>query len=137
MFSMIAVQEAEQMNNTGAFGAYDKTAKTVESGKVTDAVVLEKAAFMLENLQRNVDSEDWEATLNHNRLIWTVIQSAMIDNGQHLPDDVKANLLSLSIYVDKRTMECLHNPERKASDLDVLIDMNRNIALGLRGNPGI
>ena len=51
----------------------------------------------------------------------------------NLPDEIKANVMSLSIFVDKQTTKALRgsNP----ADLDVLININRNLAAGLRTAP--
>jgi len=43
--------------------------------------------------------------------------------------DVKNNVLSLSIFIDKQTVAALASPS--ASILSTLIDINRNIASGL------
>lgn len=131
-----ALQEAPMNNTQAAYAAYDKTAKAVEAGYITDAVVLEKSALMMEELKRNIYSPMWADILERNNLIWTTIQVEMVDSAKHLPDQIKANIVSLSIFVDKRTIECLHKSERSGKDLDVLININRQIALGLRGDSG-
>jgi len=121
-----------------AANAYAATERTTESGLITDAIVLEKAAFMLEDLKGDLESEDWEDVIKYNQLIWTVIQAEMMENkpSPMLTPQIRANLMSLSIYVDKRTLELLYNRERYPQDIQSLININRNIALGLRGNPG-
>ena len=50
-----------------------------------------------------------------------------------MPADVRSNLLSLSNFIDKRTVELLGDP--KGEKAKVLININRNIGAGLMGNP--
>ena len=46
-----------------------------------------------------------------------------------LSEEIKANLVSLSIFVDKQTAKAIETREPEL--LDTLIDINRNISLGL------
>jgi len=48
-----------------------------------------------------------------------------------LPEEVKHNLLSLSLFIDRRTFEALAYPAPEK--LDILININLNVAAGLRG----
>ena len=50
-----------------------------------------------------------------------------------MPDELKANIMSLSIFVDKQTAKAL--AEGTGNLLDVLININRNLAEGLRITP--
>jgi S-DNA-T family DNA segregation ATPase FtsK/SpoIIIE len=47
-------------------------------------------------------------------------------------DEIKANVMSLSIFVDKQTTKALRSSEPR--ELDILITINRNLAAGLRTN---
>jgi len=116
-----------------ALNAYDSSTKTSETGNETDAAVLEKAALMLEFVKKDPQSEDFTNALKYNQLIWTTIQTEM--NDEHpLPDQIKANLISLAIFIDKQTYKSF--AERKPELLDVMININRNIAIGLRQGGG-
>jgi len=112
-----------------ALNAYDSSAKTSESGNETDAAVLEKAALMLEIVKADPDSEDFTNALKYNQLIWTTIQAEMADD-HPLPDQIKANLISLAIFIDKQTYKAF--AERNPELLNAIININRNIAIGLR-----
>jgi flagellar protein FlaF len=52
-----------------------------------------------------------------------------------MPMEIKRNLLSLSAFVDKRTFDVLSYPAQEK--LNILIEINRNIAAGLRGEVGV
>lgn len=100
-----------------------------------EAALLVRAALALKACQEEWGSEGHEARLDEalrfNQRLWTVFQSELTSTDNPLPDEVRQNLLNLSWFVDKRTYETLANPV--ASNLSVLIDINRHIAEGLAG----
>jgi flagellar protein FlaF len=50
-----------------------------------------------------------------------------------LPSEIKANIMSLSVFIDKHTVGALAEPD--AARMNVLIEINRNIASGLMATP--
>ncbi len=112
---------------------YQQTQKTVDTNREAtaaeiDAMVLRQTADNLQKAQQMPDADYFEETLLYNQLIWTVIQSEMTAENP-LSEEIKANLVSLSIFVDKQTAKAIGT--RKPELLDSLIDINRNISLGL------
>ncbi len=112
---------------------YQQTQNTVDNNREvataeTDAIVLRQAAERLQKAKRLPNEDYFEETLLYNQLIWTVIQSEMTAENP-LSEEIKANLVSLSIFVDKQTAKAIGT--RKPELLDTLIDINRNISLGL------
>ena len=107
---------------------YQQNQKSVETPRDVDAMVLRVAAERLQEAQLTPDDDVFEQTLQYNQLIWTVIQSAMTEDNP-LPPEVKANLDSLSRFVDNQTAKALGR--REAALVDVLITINRNISAGL------
>ena len=112
---------------------YQQTQKTVDTNRETaaaevDAMVLRQAADRLQKAQQLPDEDYFEETLLYNQLIWTVIQSEMTAENP-LSEEIKANLVSLSIFVDKQTAKAIGTREPEL--LNTLIDINRNISLGL------
>lgn len=112
---------------------YQQTQKTVDSNRnpataEVDAIVLRQAAERLQKAQQLPDEDYFEETLLYNQLIWTVIQSEMTAENP-LSEEIKANLVSLSIFVDKQTAKAIGT--REPDLLNTLIDINRNISLGL------
>ena len=120
------------------YGAYDKNIKTTESPHETDAAVLEHAAQVLIAAQTLMASDEMEndddffMALNYNQRIWTVLQAFAAEENL-IPDQIKANLISLSIFVDKQTYKAMS--ENDPTKLDVLININRQIAAGFRSIP--
>ena len=112
---------------------YQQTQKTMDTNREAtapeiDAMVLRQTADNLQKAQQMPDTDYFEETLLYNQLIWTVIQSEMTAENP-LSEEIKANLVSLSIFVDKQTAKAIGT--RKPELLDALIDINRNISLGL------
>jgi flagellar protein FlaF len=62
-----------------------------------------------------------------NRRLWTTLQADLASEGNQLPDDLKARLISLAIFVDKQSSKAL----RGQASLNTLIEVNRNIMEGL------
>lgn len=101
-------------------------------------VELECRAFICSASAMNRIKEHWEEekknlpdVLEKNRLLWTVIASAMKEDDCPQPQSVRNNILQLSMFVFKRTLELLGEP--RPEGLDVLININLNIARGLSG----
>ncbi len=121
-----------------AISGYQQTQKAVDTNREpataeVDAIVLRQAADRLQKAQQLPDDDYFEETLLYNQLIWTVIQSEMTAENP-LSEEIKANLVSLSIFVDRQTTKAIGTREPEL--LNTLIDINRNISLGLeRGVP--
>lgn len=120
-----------------ALKAYDSVNKATMSGRDVEAEVLTKAALKLKACQdtwvENGPSAKLEAALKYNQRIWSIFQAEIEKPGNPLPGALKADLLKLSIYVDKRTLETLAYPAPEK--LTILININHNIAAGLRTRP--
>ena len=101
----------------------------------TEARALMEAARRL-NAARDLVETDVEAyreSLRLNWRLWTIIQCDVASAENAMPDELKANVMSLSIFVDRQTLDALNAPA--ASKLGILIDINRNVAGGLSARP--
>lgn len=116
--------------------AYARTAQQTLQGRDLEAHVLLKSAARLQGIRDNWEERktDLEEALLANRKIWTIFVSGMSADDCTLPSQLRANMLSLGMFVFNRTLAMTIDP--KPQQLDVLIDINRNIAMGLRGNSG-
>lgn len=114
--------------------AYQQQQKRNLSPREVEAMAFTKAALLLEEAKTQTGSiEEFAKALRFNHLLWTIIQADLTEPDNQLPPEIKANVMSLSIFVDKQTTKALRTSQ--ASDLDVLININRNLAAGLRANP--
>lgn len=114
--------------------AYDKVNKTTMSGREIEAAVLNQAALKLKECQDNWNADDrderLDAALNFNQQIWSILQGELVKADNPLPQQIRQNLLALSAYVDKRIFEIMAFPSPEK--LNIVIEINRNIAAGLR-----
>lgn len=115
--------------------AYRNVEKATLSQRDIEATVLTKAAIQLQSIKENWTRDDHdvqlEDALNYNQRVWTFFQAELSVEENPLPEEIKRNLLSLSLFVDRRTFEVLAYPA--PDKLDVLININLNVAAGLRG----
>ena len=115
--------------------AYRNVEKATLSQRDLEATVLTKAAVQLLSIKENWAREDHqvqlEDALNYNQRVWTFFQAELTVENNPLPDEIKQNLLSLSVFIDRRTFETLAYPTPEK--LDALININLNVAAGLRG----
>jgi flagellar protein FlaF len=121
------------MHQQGA-KAYHQTAKVVETPRDREAALLMKAASGLQRMR-----EDWPADigeLNHaltyNRKLWTIFMSSATRQDHHMPAAMRENIVNLGIFILNETREMMMQPT--ATKLDALININRQLAAGLRGN---
>ena len=103
--------------------------------RATEARAFMEAARRLSEAQGQLehDEDAYRKALRLNWRLWTIIQSDVSSPDNPLPPELKANIISLSIFVDKHTLKALAEPA--AGKLNVLIEINRNIAAGLMANP--
>jgi flagellar protein FlaF len=116
---------------------YRNVQKATLSGRDLEAEVLSKAAYKLKFCQNNWDSpnrdELLDEALKYNQKIWTVFQAELAKPENPLPEKIKQDLLSLSVFVDKRIFEIMSFPAPEK--LNAIININLNIAAGLKGSP--
>lgn len=69
------------------------------------------------------------ATLHRNREAWGIFTATCATSGNGLPDGLRAQIISLGLWVDRHTSLVM----RGIGSLDDLIDVNRAIIEGLSG----
>jgi flagellar protein FlaF len=127
-----------------AAGAYgDHAQKHTPDQRELEGRVLLKAAKMMKDLQDqwdDVDVDTLEQALKYNRQLWMMFYDTALENpeeeGEKRPDGLRENILNLSNFVFKREIDILADKERNPKKLDILININREIAGGLMGSAG-
>jgi len=118
--------------------AYRTVQKTTMSGRELEASVLNKAALLLRQCQNSWDSEDRNDRLSeavrYNQRVWSFFQNELAKPDNPLPKKLREDILSLSLFVDKRLFEVLAMPSPEK--LNAVININLNIAAGLCGTAG-
>jgi flagellar biosynthesis activator protein FlaF len=117
--------------------AYRTSQNSVLSGRGIEAAALTRCAILLSDCQKNWDAPDREEKLAEalriNQLVWSIFQSELTSKDNPLPRQLKENILNLSLFIDKRTLEVMAYPATEK--LKILIDINLNLSAGLRSNP--
>ncbi|GAB7025863.1 flagellar biosynthesis regulator FlaF [Geotalea toluenoxydans] len=117
---------------------YANIQKEALTGRELEASVLTRAAQMLKYCQDNWNAPDREKKLQEalkfNQKIWSFFQAELSVPDNPLPKKLREDILSLSLFVDKRIFEIIAFPE--SEKLTIVIDINMNIAAGLRTGPG-
>jgi len=121
-----------------AAGAYgDNAQKNTPDQRELEGRVLLKSAKMIKDLQdnwENMNTEILESTLKYNRQVWMVFYDTAIENPEgDRPNDLRSNIVNLANFIFKRELEIMAKPEKHK--LDVLVNINREIAAGLMSKP--
>ncbi len=114
-----------------------KTAQTNNmSGREIEAGALTRCAILLSNCQENWDTPDREKKLSEalefNQRVWSILQAELVEDNNPLPIQVRKDILALSVFIDNRIIQVMANP--KPERLKIIIDINLNMAAGLRGS---
>ena len=125
------------MRTNNAIREYVGIQKESMSGRELEASVLTKAGLMLKACQDNWGAADREAKLldaiKFNQKVWSFFQAELSEPANPMPRKLREDILNLSLFMDKRFFELMAYPAPEK--LSVVIDINFNIAAGLRTNP--
>ncbi|WP_019906819.1 flagellar biosynthesis regulator FlaF [Methylobacterium sp. 77] len=112
--------------------AYARVSQTALTPREAEAAVLIKAAGRLQLIQSDWanQSPTLNEALNFNQKVWTLIAGAATAPESPLPDQIKTNIAQLSAFVFKRIIDTMIEP--KAEKLSALININHQLAAGLR-----
>ena len=116
--------------------AYTAMQKEYLSGRELEASVLSRAGLMLKQVKDNWSAPDRDVKLNEaikfNQKVWSFFQAELSDPENPLPKNLREDILNLSLFLDKRLFEVMAYPDPEK--LTIVIDINFNIAAGLRTN---
>jgi|APCry1669190591_1035303.scaffolds.fasta_scaffold04277_2 flagellar biosynthesis activator protein FlaF len=93
-------------------------------GEVTRALI-DAAQLDRTEIAKRMDALHW------NRQLWSVLATECSDPTNGLPPAVRAQIISLSLFVNRHTSAIMRGEET----FDELIDVNRTIMQGLAPNP--
>lgn len=115
------------------YGAYRKVANHTEDTRSIEFRLFgEITAELIAAREKPSQFELKTNAVLRNRKLWAALREDLTDSANGLPKAVRANLISLSLWVDKETFAVL---DRK-SDLDALIEVNKQIMEGLQPREG-
>ncbi len=121
-----------------AASAYgDNAQKNTPDQRDLEARVLLKSAKMLKDIQDLWDGQktgDLETVLKYNRQIWMMFYDTAIESkDDERPSDLRSNIVNLANFIFKRELDILAEPSK--NKLDVLININKEVAGGLMTKP--
>jgi flagellar protein FlaF len=115
----------------GAYGAHAQ--QVTPDQREMEGRVLLKAASKLKDLQTNWNTDNLaliEEVLKYNRQIWMIFYDTALENPEgNRPNDLRSNIVNLANFIFKREIDIMADPKKEK--LDVLININREIAAGL------
>jgi flagellar protein FlaF len=78
-------------------------------------------------------SDELHNALRYNRRLWVILVSAVTSSDNPLPVETRQNVANLGLFVFNETVELTAQPD--LAKLESLININRQIAAGLLGQP--
>lgn len=116
---------------------YTNMQKDALSGRELEASVLTRAGLMLKQVRDAWDAPGRDKRLleaiKFNQKVWSFFQAELSNPENPLPKNIREDILNLSIFIDKRLFEVMAFPDPEK--LSIVIDINFNIAAGLRTKP--
>ncbi|MDG4648641.1 flagellar biosynthesis regulator FlaF [Roseibacterium sp. SDUM158017] len=125
-----------------SIAAYKATIREIETPRNIERRIFARITADLEahasaydaaasNLDRlGILSGGLSAALNDNVMFWSALKHDLAEAGNQLPPDLRANLISLALWVERQTAVVLGGEAGVAA----LISTNRAIVAGLAGN---
>ena len=115
--------------------AYKNVAMKTANGRELEADLLLKAASRLQAIHDAWDRNkaDLAEALLYNRKLWSIFLTDVTGPDHPLPAEIRQNVANLGIFVMKQTLSVTADP--KPESLGSLININRQLAAGLRGQP--
>lgn len=114
-----------------SYNTYHKSQQKMETPRQVEYRAFVLATRQLMEAARGSDTKKICEAAQFNRELWTVLQADLADSRNKLPDQLKANLLSLSIWVQRQTSAVM----RGEASVDSLVQVNTDIMEGLKGGP--
>jgi flagellar protein FlaF len=113
--------------------AYARVQQSTQSPRELESSILLKAGQKLQAVKDGwPESErDLDAALTYNRKLWTILVTSVTREDSQLPREIRQNIVNLGLFIFKHSFALSIEPD--PARLQVLININREIAAGLRG----
>ena len=114
--------------------AYQRVANEIGSARDLEANLLLRSAARFQAIRDGWDCRKFEIgdALLQNRTLWMILLASVTNDDNPLPAEIRQNVANLGIFVINRTIKLTINPQPDA--LDVLININRELATGLKSH---
>ncbi len=127
------------MQNNYAYKNYSRTQVESSSQNELEAGALLKSASILNQVKESWKDDDPQnklnlnAALERNRKLWTLLVSDLNNPEHPMPETIKKNITNLAYFIFSKTFDLMFKPDK--AKLDILININKNIAKGLSSKP--
>lgn len=116
-----------------AHAGYNQTRELIADPRNIEAQLLSQIAAEIElaagDTPCDINMPALATAIHRNNKLWTALLTDLASDDNQLPDDLRASLISLGTYSLRHGAEVLRGDAAAKS----LIDLNRSIAAGLRG----
>jgi flagellar biosynthesis activator protein FlaF len=114
--------------------AYAKIAQATGSPRELEAQLLMRAAAKLQAIKDASSRQDGEvvSAIRYNRRLWLVFASSIGKPENPLPSEIKRNVANLANFIINHSMKIESDSSDAQDRVGVLININREIAAGLR-----
>lgn len=114
--------------------AYAKIAQATGSPRELEAQLLMRAAAKLQAIKDAGTRQDGDvvSAVRYNRRLWLVFASSIGKPENPLPSEIKKNVANLANFIINHSMKIESDSSRAQERVGVLININREIAAGLR-----
>lgn len=111
-----------------SLAAYQKATTIIEQPRDTERRLMNQVTGnMIAARDAGMTGVKLMPVLHHNREVWSAFSSACSAQGNGLPNELRASIMSLALWVDRHTSEVVAGNE----PIDDLIELNREIIEGL------
>ena len=115
---------------------YEKNALEMGSPRELEAQLLMRAASQLQAVKDGAVTKmaDVLSAVRYNRILWVLFAFSTSNPDNPLPIEIRKNVINLAAFVVNRSITLETTAEPQPERVDVLININREIAAGLRTN---
>ncbi len=121
------------MNNHIGISAYKAVVNSTLVGRQLEAHVLLKAADRLQMVIDTWGAQGHESrlhdTISRTQILWNVFQDALLKENNPIEEDIKINVLNLSMFIDRQLYATIADPT--PDRLTSIINIHRELAAGL------
>jgi len=112
--------------------AYQTVARRTGSPRELEANLLSRSATTMQRIRDDWDnaSDELRQALRFNRKLWNVFLNSVMREDHPLPAPVRQNIANLGLFVLTHSLKLEAGPD--PARLEVLININREVAAGLR-----
>lgn len=111
-----------------SLSAYHKTQSVARSPRATEYQLFGQVTHSLINVKdKEKRDQEFIKALDWNRRMWSTLSADCGAAGNGLPDQLRAQIISLALFVSRYTTQVMSGTE----DIDTLIDINRTVMEGL------